>query len=432
MASHGSARSEGQRTGGRPAPSLVAGGLWLAIVILSLAEGAMITSTLRASAQGQWAFRGNEALLALAWGSIGALIAVRKPGNRIGWLLLALSLVNAIQGVVDQYPVLAAAYRLAGGESATWVSAWIWVIPSTGFLAFVPLVFPDGRLLSPRWRGAVLLGLAAMAVLVGTIVASIRPLGPLAPSSDVIPSLRALGPTVAAAFGLSLATAITGVGSIVLRYRRASGEERQQLKWVAYALIFVVVGAVVGTSQIFVGQLFFLATVLLTAGAVGIAILRYGLYEIDLIINRTLVYGALTAVLAGVYTASISLSQRLFMAISGERSDAAIVLTTLVLVATFSPVHQGLQAIVDRRVKPIPAASTVTPAAASVSEILAAAEDRLREIAREEIARQTDQAAFGRRGGEQDSGPRSVRSLPRLEVSAAVGIPILRVGRDDR
>src|SRR5512141_2619595 len=172
-------------------PGLVARGLWVAIVALSLAEGAMIVATLQAPTADQWGVRGNEALLALAWGSIGALIAVRKPENRIGWLLLALSLINACQGVVDQYPALAAALRLPGGEWARWVSAWIWVIPSTGFLAFVPLIFPDGRLPSPRWRAVVLLGMATMAVLVGTIVLSIRPLGPQPPGANVDPYLQA-------------------------------------------------------------------------------------------------------------------------------------------------------------------------------------------------------------------------------------------------
>jgi hypothetical protein len=379
--------SQGRTLVGRADTDLLARGLWVAIVILALAEGATIVATLRASAPDQWGFRGNEALLALAWGSIGALIAIRRPGNRIGWLLLALSLINAFQGVVDQYPALAAALRLPGAEWARWVSAWIWVIPSTGFLTFVPLMFPDGRLLSPRWRTAVLLGFAAMAVLVGTIVLSIHPLGPLAPSANVNPYLGSLGPTTALGFGLYLAAATTGVGSVVLRCRRAAGVERQQVKWVAYAMVFVVMGAAAGTSPILIGQLFFMATVLLTAVAVGIAILRYRLYEIDLIINRTLVYGALSAILAGIYMASMTLSQRLFIAVSGDRSDAAIVFTTLILGATFTPLKTRLQSVVDGRVKPVAPAAIGTAGSAAVGELMGAAEERLREIAREEIAR---------------------------------------------
>lgn len=414
-------------------PGLVARGLWVAIVALSLAEGAMIVATLQAPTADQWAVRGNEALLALAWGSIGALIAVRKPENRIGWLLLALSLINACQGVVDQYPALAAALRLPGGEWARWVSAWIWVIPSTGFLAFVPLIFPDGRLPSPRWRAVVLLGMATMAVLVGTIVLSIRPLGPLAPGANVDPYLQALGPTTALGFGLYLVAAATGVGSIVLRYRRAAGEAREQLKWVAYALVLVVIGAVVGTTPMFIGQLFFMATVLLAAVAVGIAILHYRLYEIDLIINRTLVYGALSAILAGVYAASITLSQRVFMAVTGERSDAAIVLTALILVATFTPVHRRLQAIVDRRLKPTPPAALATASSLTVLEMLAAAEERFREIAREEIAKTTWQS-----GGSSPAGRRSTAETkeppagPRPIGTMVIGKAEPKGGRDGR
>jgi hypothetical protein len=158
-------------------------------------------------------------------------------------------------------------------------------------------------------------------------------------------------PLMAAGFVLYVTAAMTAAVSLVLRYRRAPSEQQEQIKWVAYAAVLFALGAVAGLTPLLAGQLFMLATVVFAAAAIAIAILRYRLYEIDLIINRTLVYGALSAVLAGVYTASITLSQRLFMAMTGERSDAAIVLTTLIVAATFTPLKARLQAVVDRRIR---------------------------------------------------------------------------------
>jgi hypothetical protein len=150
--------------------------------------------------------------------------------------------------------------------------------------------------------------------------------------------------------------------------------------------VLVILGAAMGFTPFLVGQFVFLATVLFAAAAIAIAILRYRLYEIDLIINRTLVYGALTAILAGVYTASITLSTRLFSSVTGERSDAAIVLTTLIVVSFVTPLKTRLQTIVDREMKAVALARTATPMAGPANTVLEAPEDRLRRIIREEIA----------------------------------------------
>jgi len=327
--------------------------LWLVIVALVLAELWMIAVTLDRPTPDQWGFRGFEAVLALSFGSVGALIAARRPDSRIGWLILGLSVVTGIQGVVDQYPVLAevATPPLAAGEAVRWVAAWIWVIPSVAFMTLLPLLFPDGHLLSPRWRLAVLLALAAIAVQIGSIVLATQPLGPLPPTQNPAPYFERIGPRMAIGYVIQLAAVAVAATSAVLRYRRARGEVRQQIKWVAYAVVLVPFGAAAGFSGSFLGQVLLIGTAFFAAAAIAIAIMRYRLYEIDLIINRTLVYGALSAVLAGVYTASITLSQRVFMAVTGERSDAAIVLTTLIVAATFTPLKARLQSIVDARVK---------------------------------------------------------------------------------
>lgn len=363
------ARTAGTDSTKARAAKPVAVTLWLVIVALTLAELWMIAATLGRPTPDQWGFRGFEAALALSFGSVGALIAARRPDNRIGWLCLGLSVITAFQGIVDQYPVLAEAADppLPFAEPARWVAAWIWAIPSAGLLTLLPLIFPDGRLLSSRWRLAVLLALAAMAVLVGSIVLSTRPFGPLPPTTNVTPYFERIGPRMAAGFVLYLVAAGVAATSVVLRYRRARGDERQQIKWVAYAGVMATIGAPLGFLPTFIGQVFFIGTAFFAASAIAVAVLRYRLYEIDLIINRTLVYGALSALLAGVYTASITLSQRLFVAITGERSDAAIVFTTLIVVSLFTPLKTRLQSIVDQRLKMIPPAEVVSAGAAAAT-----------------------------------------------------------------
>lgn len=379
-----------------PTARVVAISAFVAIVMLAAAEVWMILATLDRPTPDQWGFRGFEAALAVSFGSVGVLVAVRRPEHPIGWLALGLSVVTGVEGIVDQYPVLADAANppLPFAGTTRWIAAWIWVIPSAGFVSFFPLIFPNGRLLSSRWRLAVLFSLVAMAVLIGSIILASRPFGPLPPTTNPAPYFERLGAWMLPGYLLYLAAVGVAVTSAFLRYRRAGGEERQQIKWVAYAAVLLVPGAALGVSPLFFGQVLFIAVSLFAAAAVGIAILRYRLYEIDIIINRTIVYGVLSAVLAGIYTASITLSQRLFMAITGERSDAAIVLTTLIVASTFTPIKTRLQAVVDRRVKPVPSPDTASPDVEAMAAVLATAEDRFRQIARdiatEEIARAAD------------------------------------------
>jgi len=337
---------------GRAAPA-IAVTLWLVAVAFSVAELWMIAVTLDRPAPDQWGFRGFEAVLTLSFGSVGALVAARRPENRFGWFVLGLMVIGAPQGVVDQYPVLAEASdpTLPFADLSRWITAWIWVIPSVGLMVGLPLLFPTGRLLSPRWRPAVLLGVAAVVAQVGLIVLTSQPLGPVPPGPNPTRYFERVGPVMAIGYLIELSAIVVAMSSAVVRYRQSRGDERQQIKWVAYAAFFVPFAAAAGFSGIAAGQLVLIAAAFFAAAAMAIAILRYGLYEIDLIINRTLVYGALSAVLAGVYTASITLSQRVFMAVTGERSDAAIVLTTLIVAATFTPLKARLQAVVDRRVK---------------------------------------------------------------------------------
>jgi len=337
-------------------------GAWLVIVALSVVELWLIAATLDQPAPDQWGFRGFELVLSLSFGSVGALVAARRPENRIGWIALGLSVIGGIQGVVDQYPVFAdAAGAPLAAEAARWVAAWIWVIPSVGLMTLLPLLFPTGRLLSPRWRPALLLAVAAVIIQIGSIVLATRPFGPIPPTANPAPYFEQLGGRMAIGYAVQLAAVVVAASSAAVRYRRAQGDERLQMKWVAYAVFFLPFAAAAAFSGFPFGQIALIASGLFAAAAVAIAILRYRLYEIDVIINRTLVYGALSAVLAGVYTASITLSQRVFMAVTGERSDAAIVLTTLIVAATFTPLKARLQSTVDRRIKATPHAGQAAP-----------------------------------------------------------------------
>jgi hypothetical protein len=219
-------------------------------------------------------------------------------------------------------------------------------------LTVLPLIFPNGHLLGPRWRWALWFALVAPLISIVFIIANTEPFGPAHASNNPAAYFAAVGPRGLIGYGVLWIASFISVSSLVLRYRGAGVEERQQVKWVVYALVLIALGAVVGMTPFALGQLVFLGTALFAAIAIAMAILRYRLYEIDVIINRTLVYGALSAILAGIYTASITLSQRLFVSTTGERSDAAIVFTTLVVVSFFTPVKGRLQSVVDARVRP--------------------------------------------------------------------------------
>jgi hypothetical protein len=326
--------------------------VWLFSVALSLATIWIVLVTLDRPAPDQYAFRGFEATLALPWGLVGGLIAVRRPRHRLGWLLLAVAVLAGIQGVVDQYPVLALAGR-APAESAVgirWLSSWEWVLGMSGLLVFMPLIFPDGHLLSARWRPVLVLSIVAVAGVAAVTGAVTQPVGPYPLTRDVS-SLFAANPLLAVPYVLFILSAALAVGSLVLRFGRSQGDQRQQIKWVAYGGVLGALGLGLDFAPNSVAQAIGSSTAFLGAGFVGIAILRYRLYEIDLLINRTFVYGTLTAILAGVYTASIALTTRLFSAITGERSDAAVVLTTLIVVSLFTPLKSRLQSIVDKRLK---------------------------------------------------------------------------------
>ena len=293
---------------------------------------------------------------------MGALVASRRPENPIGWIFCVVALTNVLWALALEYTLYAFVFhpgQLPGRELAAWlVTGWISSLGWGLMLTFVPLLFPTGRVLSARWRPVAYLAASACALQV--VGVAFKP-GPVDPSLPGVRNPLGLG-GAAGLFALLdragpvfvLLTVLVCVGSLVLRLLRARGEERQQIEWFAYAvmvlLVLVLISAVTGDfGPASLWAVVFALGVIGIPTAAGVAILRYRLYEIDLIINRTLVYGSLTAVLVVVYFGTIVALQRVFVALTGEKSTLAVVASTLAIAALFSPLRRRVQGFVDRR-----------------------------------------------------------------------------------
>ncbi len=296
-----------------------------------------------------------EAVVLIALAIIGGVLAARAPRNAIGWIL---SVIPFSLGVV----ILGshAFWALALGESDTsgsaeliaWVASWIWVPALMPTVTIFPLLFPTGRPLTSRWRPMVWLSGVTIVVLIAS--EAFRP-GRL-PEYPVDNPFPAPGITTATSIPgsvLMVVTTVVSVASLVVRFRRSVGEERQQIKWVAAgAVMFVATFIVAAVSAGIVGEDASFATMLMgflfIASGVAVAILRYRLYDIDVVINRALVYGALTVTLAATYLASVLLLQ-LALEPFTQGSGLAVAASTLAAAALVRPARTRIQAIVDRR-----------------------------------------------------------------------------------
>src|SRR5215210_450417 len=299
-------------------------------------------------------------LLAINFSTVGAVIASRSlPNNPIGWLFCTTGLVYAVDNFSAQYAIytlLATPGSLPAGYAAAWIFSWL-PIPQLGLAAFVLLLFPNGRLPSRRWRWFFWLSLLLISV--GTIWQMVAP-GPLFYLGGIynplgvegLPNLRRLIQT------LLYALILVSVASLFVRRVRARGVERQQLKWFTYSTTLAVIGLILTfsiselTGSVWLGWAGYVVLLVGLIGlpiSMGIAITRYRLYEIDLIINRTLVYGLLTAILVLFYFGSVTLLQYLFSLLTGQGNTLAIVASTLVIAALFNPLRRRIQSFIDRR-----------------------------------------------------------------------------------
>jgi hypothetical protein len=307
-----------------------------------------------------------DALILLAFATVGSLIASRRPENPIGWIFCISTLLWALGSLMQEYAVytlITVPGSLPAGALLGVIGHWIVGIGWFLMLTFLLLLFPNGHLPSPRWR--FLAWLIAVLLTVYSITFLLSPY-PYA-NSAIDPRLAAVGNPMGILIANDLFDQLAGniplalfptiiacIVSVFLRFRRARGVERQQLKWFAYGMTLSILMLIVIVILIFSnvngapGTLFYLAVVCIPISA-GIAILRYRLYDIDVLINRTLVYGTLSALLALLYFGLIFALQSLFQGLFKQNNAVAIVVSTLVIAALFQPLRRRIQEIIDRR-----------------------------------------------------------------------------------
>ncbi len=302
----------------------------------------------------------ETALVAVGYSTVGAVVASRMPDSTIGWLFCTIGLLFGVihfTGEYAMYTLVAMPGSLPAGEVAAWIFAWIWV-PSLGLIVFLLLVFPDGRLPGALWRWVARFTVSA--VVAGAVLAAFSPGAVLEHPFENPLGIEGLPNASKAVEAFMYALVMVGASSMLARLRHAGRVERQQIKWFAYATTVSISGVILkntvfpalgGTWVWWVGLV--LTTVGLAGSpvAMGIAILRYRLYEIDLLINRTLVYGSLTVTLALVYFGSVVATQAIFRALTGQEQQPqlAIVVSTLVIAALFNPLRRRIQGFIDRR-----------------------------------------------------------------------------------
>jgi hypothetical protein len=307
-------------------------------------------------------------LLPISFSAVGAAIALRQPANAIGWVCLGIGLVLVFSFAADPYGSygrITGTAPLPGAVLFTWLQNWIW-IPAIGTIGtFLPLLFPDGRLLSPRWRAVA--WLSAAAIVLASLGEAFRPGALTSAPSVQNPYGIGVAEHVPLRFGggmnaLLALCFLAAALSVVLRLRRARGRQRLQMKWFAFAsgLVAVLLGlalagelvaGLLGSERLFGLRLLQDAVSASAVGlpvAIAIAVLKHELYEIDVVINRTLVYGTLTALLGGVYLGLVVLLQGLLRPIT-EGSDLAVAGSTLAVAALFRPARARIQGFIDRR-----------------------------------------------------------------------------------
>jgi hypothetical protein len=339
------------------------------LLCVGLAVGGLVLAPLNGRTMGEILVEGNTlavAVLTVAFYVVGALIASHRPGNGIGWIFCAVGLFQGLANFGYEYATYALITRpgsLPLGPLMSWVGNWTWA-PGLGLvLIFLPLLFPDGRPPSHRWWLAGWVGGASVAAIAALAAVFLWPeRGPalLQPPTGEEQDPRWVLDVIVeyVAFPLMLAAGLAAVISLLVRFRRARGDERQQIKWFAYAAAITLVWTFLIEGVPDSNPLFEFVTnalmVLVVPSipiAAGIAIFRYRLYDIDRLVNRTLVYASLTATLVLVYLAGVATAQTAFRLLTGQEQQPqlAVVGSTLVIAALFNPLRRRIQAFIDRR-----------------------------------------------------------------------------------
>lgn len=290
----------------------------------------------------------------LAFSTVGALIASKRPANPIGWLLLAAALCFAVGGVGVSLPARSGG-ELSPALLAQWAGSWAWGL-GIGLAILVLLHFPDGRIPSRRWRPALWLTVGAMLAYAlevgfGSPVIGDGPVpNPFALSGPVGAGVRALP----VAFPLIFVAGLLAVGSVVVRWRRAGSVERHQIKWLLSAALLVGIGIVVAAlvtppEATDASNAILTGTFACLPIGIGIAVLRYRLYEIDRVISRTLLYAIVTLVLAAAYLCALACAEAALAPLAAGGGSIAVAASTLAVAALFAPVRRQVQDVLDRR-----------------------------------------------------------------------------------
>jgi hypothetical protein len=307
-------------------------------------------------------------MIPVVFSVLAALIIARQPGNRVGWLMMivALALTNPAVVFLDTLDMLPGppAAMTPGVWLLLWLSGWSW-IPLIFPVLLLPLFFPTGQPPTPRWRWvgrlAVLMWITfmvlwALAPEIGPINADWTMANPV----GFIPQAFYDGPLFSIGWGIGLVTVTLGsVASLFVRYRRAGSDERQQIKWLLFAGAFL---AVFYTLSVFLPDpaygtawwswLFYLG-ILCIPIAIAVAVFRYRLWDLEVVVNRALIYGLLTAVLAGIFAGGISLITEAGKQLLGEGSRAAgAAISAVIVAAVFQPLRSWIEAAVNKRFYP--------------------------------------------------------------------------------
>ncbi|MBJ7594905.1 MAG: hypothetical protein JF886_08595 [Candidatus Dormibacteraeota bacterium] len=338
---------------------------WVASILLTLAAAVVVALTLAAggSAAVVDVYTVVFLILAPVYASVGMVILVRASGNRVGWVLLAIGLLLSVQNIAGDaagYAQTSVGRWVPGADWLNWVSNWAWVPGVVGALALLPVLFPNGKLPSRRWRplvwvvcGATAVGLGGYVLLPSGVTGAATPPSPagvaaLVPFAGVFNALYV--------FAL-LAGVVGGACSLVVRFRHGTYDEREQIKW--FATAFVLLAAMLAVYTI-VGALGIATPGWLIAGliclgltavplTVAVAVLRYRLYDIDLVINRALVYGTLALFITAVYV-GIAVGIGALIGGSGKPNLALSILATAIVAVGFQPVRERLQRFANRLV----------------------------------------------------------------------------------
>ena len=341
---------------------VIAWSIWAIGIIFTAAGLALLAVSFGIAVPDSWGFRGFTAVFAITFGTLGALIVAAR-GSLVGWLLLIGGLLSGFQCFAGEYAIYGVVARpgsLPGAAYFGWVNSWIWVFIIALVGIFVPLLFPNGRFLSPRWRAV---GVATVAVSLILGVGLSLTDGPLNNAPFVtnpfgVPGVKGIDaltgtpyPPFLIGYGGMVACALAAIASVVVRFRATHGVEHQQMKFLALGGGILVLGFIAGAGlqqQGKAGQIFFITTLQIVPVSVAIAVLRYRLYDIDLLINRALVYGLTSAAIAASFFVLIVVLQTPLRPLTGG-SELAVAGSTLVCFGLFQPVRRRVQATVDRR-----------------------------------------------------------------------------------